>query len=305
MSSFKVHLSMATVKDLSIAITGVVFSILMSSSRGEAHITGIPHTDSPPIGFSKVTSPSTGEAFKYPEVTPNPNPSRVLFGAGELLTFQRTTDDTDGQYILLDAVGLPGNLTPPHIHVDSDEWFYIVDEGITLYLGDQIYPKGVIPGTNAPKGNLYAIDTKPGDLFFSPRGQIHAHQVTGTTPAGERIVASPSRNLDKWFQLGGVPVTDPSNLPEPDFSKLGAAIAVAADYGLILSSNFGELEDKVYFDVPVPDEIVKNNRADELIALLNNNARPVPEPSSVLGVLAFGAFCAISIRKRKHKINVF
>ena len=267
---------MAAVKNLSMAITGVVFSIFVSSSRVKAHVVDFPHTDSPPIDFQQVTSSLTGKAFDFPDVITNPNPPQVLFGGGEVLTFLKSTEDTNGQYVLIGGEGQPGNITPPHIHLDSDEWFYILDEGITLYLGDQIYPEGVIPGTNAPKGNLYAIDTKPGDLFFSPSGQIHAHQITGTTPARELIVASPPRDLDKWFQLGGVPVTDPSNLPEPDFSKLGAAIAVAPDYGLILSSNFGELEDKVYFDVPLPDEIVKNiknNLADELTALLDNNAR--------------------------------
>jgi hypothetical protein len=71
----KVHLSMTTVKKLSMAITGVVFSILVSSSRGEAG-------DVQPIDFPKVTSPPTGEAFEFPDITVNPNPSRVLFAEG-------------------------------------------------------------------------------------------------------------------------------------------------------------------------------------------------------------------------------
>ncbi|MCC5661314.1 hypothetical protein LC608_31045 [Nostoc sp. XA010] len=198
---------MATVKNLSMVITGVVFSILVSSSRVKAHVVDFPHTDSPPIGSPKVTSSSTGEAFDFPDVITNPNPPQVLFGGGEVLTFLKSTEDTNGQYVLIGGTGQPGNITPPHIHLDSGEWFYILDEGVRLYLGDQIYPKGVTPGINAPKGNLYAIDTKPGDLFFSPRGQIHAHQIIGTKPARELIVASPPRDLDKWFQLGGVLIT--------------------------------------------------------------------------------------------------
>ncbi len=295
----KAHLSIATVKKLSMAITGVVFSVLVSSSRGEAHVVDLPPIDSPPIDFPKVTSPPTGEAFDFPEVTPNPDPSPVFFAEGEQINFLKTTEDTGGQYTLLDITIPPGGGPPPHIHYNSDEWFYFIDEGFTLYLGEERYPEGVIPGINAPKGNVYAMNAKPGTLFYSPRGQIHSHTNTGTTPARELIIARPSSDLDNWFKLGGVPITDPSNLPALDFSKLASATSVAPDYGLSLSSNFGEFIDKVYSDVP--DEIVKNNRADELIALLSNNARPVPESSSGLGVLAFGAFCAISILKRKHK----
>jgi len=283
-------LSMATVKKLSITITGVVFSVLVSSSRGEAQV----------VDFPKVTSPPTGEAFDFPKVTPNPDPSPVLFAEGEQISFLKTTEDTNGQYTLLEVVIPPGGGPPPHIHHNSDEWFYFIDEGFTLYMGDEHYPEGVIPGINAPKGNVYGINANPGTLFYSPRNHIHSHTNTGTKPARELIIASPSADLDKWFQLGGVPITDPSNLPALDFSKLGLAVSVAPNYGLTISSNFGEFVDKVYSDFP--DEMVKDNHADELIALLNNNPKPVPESSSVLGVLAFSAFCAISILKRKHKL---
>ncbi len=279
---------MATVKKLSISITGVVFSVLVSSSRGEAQV----------VNFPKVTSPPTGEAFDFPKVTPNPNPPRVLVGV-EQFTFLKTTEDTGGQYVLMEVIIPPGDGPPPHIHHNSDEWFYFIDKGFTLYLGEERYPEGVIPGINAPKGNVYGINANPGTLFYSPRGQIHSHQNTGTTPARELIIARPSSELDKWFQLGGVPITDPSNLPALDFSKLGLAVSVAPNYGLTVSSNFGEFVDKVYSDFP--NEMVKDNHADELIALLSNNAQPVPEPSSVSGVLAFSIFCAISILKRKHK----
>lgn len=281
---------MATVKKLSMAITGVVFFVLVSSSRGEAQL----------VDFPKVTSPPTGEAFDFPEVIPNPNPpSPVLFADGEQISFLKTTEDTGGQYTLLEVIVPPGGGPPPHIHRNSDEWFYFIDEGFTLYMGHETYPEGVIPGINAPKANIHAINAKPGTLFYFPRNHIHSFTNTGTKPARELIVARPSSELDKWFQIGGVPITDPSNLPALDFSKLALAVSVGPNYGLTFSSNFGEFVDKV--DSDFPEEMVKDNRADELIALLDNNARPVPESSSGLGVLAFGAFCAISILKRKHK----
>lgn len=288
----KTHLSMATVKKLSMTITGVVFSVLVSSSRGEA-------ADPPPINFPKVTSPPTGEAFEFPDIKVNPNPSRVLFAEGEQISFLKTTQDTGGLYALMEIIIPPGGGPPPHIHHNLDEWFYFIDPGFTLYMGHETYPEGAIPGINAPKAHLHAVNANPGTLFYGPRGHVHSHTNTGTTPARELIIARPSGRLDEWFQLGGVPITDPSNLPPLDFSKLLLALLVAPDYGLTISSSFGEFVDHV--DSDFPDEMVKDNHADELLALLSNNAQPVPEPSSVSGVLAFSVFCAISILKRKHK----
>ncbi|MEH1845871.1 MAG: hypothetical protein V7L25_12945 [Nostoc sp.] len=282
---------MAIVKKLSMAITGVVFSILVSSSRGEA-------VNFPPINFPKVTSLPTGEAFDFPEITPNPNPSSVLFAEGEQISFLKTTESTNGQYALMEIIIPPGGGPPPHIHRDLDEWFYFIDPGFTLYMGDETYPEGVIPGINAPKENIHGVNAKPGTLFYTDRNHLHSHTNTGTTPARELIIAR-GGEIDKWFQLGGVPITDLSNLPALDFSKFTSAVSVAPNYGLTISSNFGEFVNTV--DSNFPDEMVKDNHADELIALLSNNARPVPESSSALGVLAFGAFCAISILKRKHK----
>jgi mannose-6-phosphate isomerase-like protein (cupin superfamily) len=262
----KTHLSMATVKKLSMTITGVVFSVLVSSSRGEA-------VDFAPIEFPKVTSPPTGEAFDFPDVTVKPNPSRVLFAEGEQISFLKTTEDTNGLYALMEIIIPPGGGPPPHIHHNLDEWFYFIDPGFTLYMGDETYPQGVIPGTNAPKTTVHAVNANPGTLFYSPRGHVHSHTNTSTQPAREYIIARPSGRLDEWFQLGGVPFTDPFNLPSLDFSKLASAVSVAPNYGLTISSSFGEFIDQVHSDFPY--EMVKDNHAEELIVLLNNNSKPV------------------------------
>ncbi|MEH2260962.1 cupin domain-containing protein [Nostoc sp.] len=285
-------LSMATVKKLSVAVTGAVFSLLVSTSKGEA-------VDAPAVNFPKITSPPSGEAFDFPEVKSDPNPQRILFAEGEQISFLKTSEDTGGKYVLMDIIIPPGGGPPPHIHHRSDEWFYFIDPGFTLYMGDETYPDGVIPGIDTPKANIHAINAKPGTLFYGPRDHIHAHQNTGTTPARELVVLSPSADTDKWFQAAGLPITDSSNPPALDPSKLASAISTGPNYGLTLSSNFNEFVQTV--DSNYPDEMVKDNHADELIALLSNDTRQVPEPSSLGGVLVFSIFCAISILKRKHK----
>ncbi|NEO18527.1 hypothetical protein [Moorena sp. SIO4A5] len=55
--------------------------------------------DFPLIDFPKITSPPRGEAFDFPDVTPNPDsPLPVLFAEGEQISFLKTTEDTNGQF---------------------------------------------------------------------------------------------------------------------------------------------------------------------------------------------------------------
>ncbi|NEO24918.1 cupin domain-containing protein [Moorena sp. SIO4A5] len=200
---------------------------------------------------------------------------------------------------LLDIIIPPGGGPPPHIHHNLGEWLYFIDDGFTLFISDETYAQGEIPGVNAPKANFNAVNAKPGTLFYTPPNHIHAHTNTGTIPARELVVAQSSGGLDEWFQLGGVPITDPSNLPALDLDKFFAALSVASDFGLTLSSEFDDFIDTV--DSNFPDEFIQNNRAEELIALLSNNTKSIPETSSGVGILAFGTLALGSLLFSQRK----
>lgn len=265
----------------------------------------------PLVDFPKITSSPRGEAFDFPNVTPDSDPTSVLFGGANIFSIINSTEETNGEFTLLDITMSPGGGAPPHIHHNLAEWFYFVDDGYTVYVSDETYAEGEIPGVNTPKANLRAINAKAGTLLYTPPNRVHAHANTGTVPARELVVAQPSGSFDEWIKLGGVEITDPSNLPALDLEKFFAGLSVSSAFGLTLSSEFDDFVATVSSDFP--DEWTQNNQAEELIALLDNNTQsvpkpssalntqPVPEPSSALSVLAFGAFCVISILRHKHK----
>jgi mannose-6-phosphate isomerase-like protein (cupin superfamily) len=114
------------------------------------------------------------------------------------------------------------------------------------------------------------INATPGTLIYGPKDHAHTFMNEGTDPAKMLNVWLPS-GIEEFFREIGDPVTltDPFTPPlPPDIPRL---IAAAPKYGL------------------------------EFLPPEDNNPTPVPEPSASLGMLAFAALVAISIRKRQHK----
>lgn len=114
------------------------------------------------------------------------------------------------------------------------------------------------------------INATPGTLIYGPKDHAHTFMNLGTNPATMLNVWLPS-GIEEFFREIGDPVTltDPFTPPlPPNIPKL---LAAAPKYGL------------------------------EFLPPGNDNPTPVPEPSASLGMLAFAALVAISIRKRQHK----
>jgi quercetin dioxygenase-like cupin family protein len=112
------------------------------------------------------------------------------------------------------------------------------------------------------------INGTSGTLVFGPRDHVHSFGNFGTEPATMLAVWTPS-GIEELFREIGDPVTPTDPFTPPEISNVPKLLAAAPRYGI------------------------------EFVAPGNNNPTPVPEASSALGVLAFGAFCAISILKRK------
>lgn len=126
----------------------------------------------------------------------------------------------------------------------------------------------VIDGDLSIQMEDHTINGTSGTLLYGPKDHVHSFANLGTKPATMLSLWTPS-GIEGLFREVGDPVTptDPFTPPRPpDIPRL---LAVAPKYGL------------------------------EFVAPVVNNPTPVPEASSALGVLAFGAFCAILILKGK------
>ena len=112
------------------------------------------------------------------------------------------------------------------------------------------------------------INGTSGTLAFGPRDHVHSFGNFGTEPATMLGVWTPS-GIEELFREIGDPVTPTDPFTPPEVSNAPKLIAAAPKYGI------------------------------EFVAPVVNNPTPVPEASSTLGILAFSAFGAISILKRK------
>ena len=58
---------------------------------------------------------------------------KTVFHFGGPMTFKATADQTGGAFGMVEYVAPVGAGTPPHIHTNEDEAFYILDGELTVY----------------------------------------------------------------------------------------------------------------------------------------------------------------------------
>ncbi|MCC5633252.1 cupin domain-containing protein [Nostoc sphaeroides CHAB 2801] len=115
--------------------------------------------------------------------------NKSLWVVGDLVKFIQTGEETGGQYDLFDAYIPPNVGTTPHIHLEQDEGFYIVDGEVKFQLNDKI------------------IIATPGTFVNVPKDTIHAYRNLEAIPARMIIQGVPS-GLDKLIEDTSRPGTD-------------------------------------------------------------------------------------------------
>jgi quercetin dioxygenase-like cupin family protein len=93
--------------------------------------------------------------------------------AGMLQTVKIAGADTGGRYGLIEFLVPPGLGSPWHVHVDEDEWFYVLQGNLTLYVGDT------------------RVDLTAGGFAFGPAGVPHTFIGAGPDPARVLVGLSP------------------------------------------------------------------------------------------------------------------
>jgi len=100
---------------------------------------------------------------------------------GNLTTNLAETKDTNGAFLLVEAVLAPGTEPPPHVHTREDELFYVLEGEFDVYVGGR------------------AFNVKTGECVFMPRFSPHAFVIRSPrlrllalfTPAGLEEVFRP------------------------------------------------------------------------------------------------------------------
>jgi mannose-6-phosphate isomerase-like protein (cupin superfamily) len=93
--------------------------------------------------------------------------------AGMLQTVKIAAADTGGRYGLIEVLVPPGLGSPWHVHTDEDEWFFVLEGNLTVYVGDM------------------RVDLTAGGFAFGPTGVPHTFIGAGPNPTRVLVGLSP------------------------------------------------------------------------------------------------------------------
>jgi quercetin dioxygenase-like cupin family protein len=125
---------------------------------------------------------------------------------GMLQTVKIGKADTNGSYGLLEIVVPPGLGSPWHVHPEEDEWFYVLDGNMTVYVGDA------------------RVDLTTGGFAFGPKGVPHTFIAAGPNPTRALVGFAPMQ-FEGFLREVGQPaparvLPPPLEGPPPDVAKL-------------------------------------------------------------------------------------
>ena len=122
---------------------------------------------------------------------------KTLWIGRDLLTFKAVGEDTNGAYMLGEAIYSPeGKGPPPHIHTREDEAFYVLEGEFEFLDNDRTLIVGA------------------GSFIHIPKGTLHTHKNVGTKP-GRMLILTVPAGLEKFFEEMGTPATDKSSPRHP------------------------------------------------------------------------------------------
>jgi quercetin dioxygenase-like cupin family protein len=132
---------------------------------------------------------------------------------GALGTIKAAAETTNGRLAVLEFRWPQGGGSPLHVHHNEDEWFYVIEGELTLWVGGEV------------------IVAPAGSFVYGPRDIPHTFLVT-SAEARFLMVTDPApfadfvRALSEPAQALTLP---PASVQPPDVERM---IAVAADYGM-------------------------------------------------------------------------
>jgi quercetin dioxygenase-like cupin family protein len=135
---------------------------------------------------------------------------------GQLVTIKAAADTTAGRAGITECLGPRGTGSPLHVHSREDEWFYVLEGELTLWVG----------------GTTHMLPA--GAFAYGPQGVPHTFAVTSET-AHFLLVVNPG-GFESFIRAVGEPAGSPTIPPqgdtEPDPAQFAAMAALAAEHGV-------------------------------------------------------------------------
>lgn len=154
------------------------------------------------------------------ETTGSPAPIALPAGEGEavwflgtLATIKASSETTAGRVAVIEQLAPLGSGSPLHVHHNEDEWFYVTEGELTLWVGGQV------------------IVADAGSFVYGPRDTPHTFTVSSET-ARFLLVTEPA-GFEDFMRALSEPATErvipPAATEPPDVE---AMTRLAAEYGV-------------------------------------------------------------------------
>lgn len=125
-------------------------------------------------------------------------------------------ETTNGQLAVIDFRWPEGSGSPLHVHHNEDEWFYVIEGELTLWVGGEV------------------IEAPAGSFVYGPRDIPHTFVVTSPGEARFLMVTEPAPFADFVRELSSPAealTLPPGSVEMPSPERV---TAVAAEYGMDL-----------------------------------------------------------------------
>src|SRR6266508_1145795 len=137
----------------------------------------------------------------------------ALWFLGVLATIKASRETTEGRVAVIEHLAPQGAGSPLHVHHNEDEWFYVMEGALTLWVGGTV------------------IEAPAGSFVYGPRDIPHTFTVS--SPEARFLLAIEPAGFESFLRAMGTPaptLTIPPPAPPP--ADPAPMVAAAAEYGV-------------------------------------------------------------------------
>jgi quercetin dioxygenase-like cupin family protein len=157
---------------------------------------------------------SDGHSGALRPIALQPDEGEALWFMGMLTTIKASKEGTGGKVAVIEHTSPYNSGSPLHVHHHEDEWFYVLEGELTIWVEGQV------------------IRAPAGSFVFGPKDTPHTFTVSSPEGARFLLVTEPA-GFESFMRSGAEPARTltlpPSSSEPPDPERLGA---LAAEYGI-------------------------------------------------------------------------